>query len=417
MDVKRKQNHSSKLTKNQQIVAVLIAVLALIAWLVIQPSAVNKVSKDKIWIASVQQGDLKVQVQAYGKLKSKVQRLITAPTNATVEEIILKPGAIVTANTILLQLSNPDLVQQVRDAHSKLESRTTNHRQLLINQKREILSNKIRLEALFSRLEVAQLKVVAETPLVDKGIVSKIDFKASKLDERQLVRQLALEQERLAQLKELHQENLTISQNKIAQQHGQIEVLTQRSDRLTVRAGMAGVLQEMPLSMGESVTLGQQLALVGSMNDLIANLTVPQSQMSQLQIKQKVSVDTHGGLIQGFISRIDPIIADGGIQIEVELTSQLTKNSRPELTIDGTIYTANLNNVLYLKKPVNAMAGGKTKLFRLKDQGETAEATVVVYGEETDEFIQIIAGVSNGDSFILSDMSRWQDVAQITITD
>jgi len=417
MDVKRKQSHSSKLTKNQQIVAVLIAVLVLITWLAIQPSAVNKVSKDKIWIATVQQGNLKVQVQAYGKLKSKVQRLITAPTNATVEEIILKPGAIVTANTILLQLSNPDLVQQVRDAHRELESRTTNHRQLLINQKREILSNKIRLEALFSRLEVAQLKVVAETPLVDKGIVSKIDFKASKLDERQLVRQLALEQERLAQLKELHQENLTISQNKIAQQHGQIEVLTQRSDRLTVRAGMAGVLQEMPLSMGESVTLGQQLALVGSMNDLIANLTVPQSQMSQLQIKQKVSVDTHGGLIQGFISRIDPIIADGGIQIEVELTSQLTKNSRPELTIDGTIYTANLNNVLYLKKPVNAMAGGKTKLFRLKDQGETAEATVVVYGEETDEFIQIIAGVSNGDSFILSDMSRWQDVAQITITD
>jgi len=417
MDVKRKQNHSSKLTKNQQIVAVLIAVLALIAWLVIQPSAVNKVSKDKIWIASVQQGDLKVQVQAYGKLKSKVQRLITAPTNATVEEIILKPGAIVTANTILLQLSNPDLVQQVRDAHSKLESRTTNHRQLLINQKREILSNKIRLESLFSRLEVAQLKVVAETPLVDKGIVSKIDFKASKLDERQLVRQLALEQERLVQLKELHQENLTISQNKIAQQHGQIEVLTQRSDRLTVKAGMAGVLQEMPLSLGESVTLGQQLALVGSMNDLVANLTVPQSQMSQLQIKQKVSVDTHGGLIQGFVSRIDPVVADGGIQIEVELTSQLTKNSRPELTIDGTIYTANLNNVLYLKKPVNAMAGGKTKLFRLKDQGETAEAIAVVYGEETDEFIQIIAGVSNGDSFILSDMSRWQDVAQITITD
>jgi len=153
------------------------------------------------------------------------------------------------------------------------------------------------------------------------------------------------------------------------------------------------------------------------MNDLIANLTIAQSQMSQLQIQQKVSVDTHAGLIQGFISRIDPIVAEGGIQVEVELTSQLTKNSRPELTIDGTIYTANLSNVLYLKKPVHAVSGAKAKLFKLNNKDEVAKAVEVVYGEETDEFIQIIAGVSNGDSFILSDMSRWQDVAQITITD
>jgi len=417
MDVKRKQNTSGKLTKTNKIIAILIGVFVLITWLLVQPSATHKVSKNKIWTAKVQQGNLEVQVQGYGKLKSKVQRLITAPTNATVDEVVLKPGAIVNTDSILLRLSNPDLVQHVKDAHRELESRTNSHRQLVINQKREILSNQVQLESLFSRLEVAQLKVIAETPLVDKGIVSKIDFKASQLKERQLVRQLALEKKRLVQLKELHREHLNFSHSKIAQQQGQIEVLTQRFDRLTVRAGMAGVLQEMPLSLGESVSLGQQLALVGSMNDLIANLTIAQSQMSQLQIQQKVSVDTHAGLIQGFISRIDPIVAEGGIQVEVELTSQLTKNSRPELTIDGTIYTANLSNVLYLKKPVHAVSGAKAKLFKLNNKDEVAKAVEVVYGEETDEFIQIIAGVSNGDSFILSDMSRWQDVAQITITD
>lgn len=416
MDVKIKQTKNNSISKAKLMLFGGICTLSVFIWLAIQPSGTHKVSADNIWSAQVQQGDLAVQVQAYGKLKSKAQRLLTAPSAAIIDEIVLKPGAIVTADTILLRLSNPEIEQQVKDARRERENRLTNHRQLMINQQSELLSRQASLEMLLSDLELAKLKVEAETPLVASGIISTLNFKRSELEQRQLSRRYLIEQQRLAQLKQLHQENLLIAQDRIEQQTELVEVLNQKFARLTVRAGIDGVLQSLPLELGQSVSFGQQLALVGSMDKLIATLTVPQSQMQKIQLQQKVSIDTRAGLIAGTVSRIDPVVVKGSIQVEVALTGELPKNSRPELNINGTIFTASLHDVYYLKKPVNAQSGGMGTLFKLQQDSSVAQAVAVTYGEETGEFIQILTGVNSGDSFILSDMSRWQDLAQITIT-
>lgn len=416
MDVKIKQTKNNKGSKTKLMWFAGICTLSVFSWLALQPSGAHKVSADNIWSAQVQQGDLAVQVQAYGKLKSKVQRLLTAPADAVVDEIVLKPGAVVTADTILLRLSNPEIEQQVRDTRRERENRLTNYRQLMINQQSELLSRQASLEMLLSDLELAKLKVEAETPLVANGIISTINFKRSELEQRQLSRRYDIEQQRLEQLKQLHQENLLIAQERIEQQNEQVEVLKQKFERLTVRAGIDGVLQSLPLELGQSVNFGQQLALVGSMDKLIATLTIPQSQMQKIQRNQKVSIDTRAGLVAGTVSRIDPVVVDGSIQVEVALTGELPKNSRPELNINGTIFTASLHNVYYLKKPVNAQPGGNGTLFKLQQDSTFAQAVDVTYGEETGEFIQILTGVNSGDSFILSDMSRWQDLTQITIT-
>ncbi|OUS28074.1 hypothetical protein A9Q98_08015 [Thalassotalea sp. 42_200_T64] len=416
MDVKIKQTKTNKASKTKLMLFAGICALSVFSWLALQPSGAHKVSADNIWSARVQQGDLAVQVQAYGKLKSKAQRLLTAPADAVVDEIVLKPGAIVTADTILLRLSNPEIEQLVKDTRRERENRLTNNRQLMINQQSELLSRQASLEMLLSDLELAKLKVEAETPLVANGIISTINFKRSELEQRQLSRRYHIEQQRLAQLKQLHQENLLIAKDRIEQQTEQVAVLKQKFDRLTVRAGIDGVLQNLPLELGQSVSVGQQLALVGSMDKLIATLTVAQSQMQKIQLHQKVSIDTRAGLVAGTISRIDPVVVQGSIQVDVELTGELPKNSRPELNINGTIFTASLHNVYYLKKPVNAQSGGIGTLFKLQPDSSVAQAVNVTYGEETGEFIQILTGVNSGDSFILSDMSRWQDLAQITIT-
>ncbi|KGJ97971.1 efflux RND transporter periplasmic adaptor subunit [Thalassotalea sp. ND16A] len=416
MDVKIKQTKNNQASKTKLIWVVGICALSVFGWLALQPSGAHKVSRDNIWSAQVQQGDLAVQVQAYGKLKSKAQRLLTAPADAVVDEIVLKPGAIVTADTILLRLSNPEIEQQVKDTRRERENRLTNYRQLMINQQSELLSRQASLELLLSDLELAKLKVEAETPLVANGIISTINFKRSELEQRQLSRRYDIEQQRLAQLKQLHQENLLIAQDRIEQQNEQVAVLNQKYERLTVRAGIDGVLQSLPLELGQSVSFGQQLALVGSMDKLIATLTIPQSQMQKIQLQQDVSIDTRAGVVAGTVSRIDPVVVDGSIQVEVALSGELPKNSRPELNINGTIFTASLHDVYYLKKPVNAQPGGIGTLFKLQQDSSVAQAVDVTYGEETGEFIQILTGVNSGDSFILSDMSRWQDLTQITIT-
>lgn len=417
MDVKIKETQKKQTHKVKKMMLAGICSLGLIGWMSVQPSAASKVQRADIWTGQVQKGDLVVQVQGYGKLKSKIQRLLTAPTNSTVDEIILKPGAIVNAQSILLRLTDPEIEQQVKDAHRELDTRNTNYRRMVINQKREALSHQAQLEQLLSNLEVAQLNVEAETPLVAKGIVSKIDFKGTKLNERQLTRRLKIEKERLVQLAQLHEENLAIAKDQIEQQQEQVNVINTKFENLTVRAGIDGVLQSLPVELGQSVSFGQQLALVGSMDNLIANLTIPQSQMQQVQNNQKVSIDTRGGMIDGVVSRIDPVVVQGSIQVEVALLSALPKNARPELNINGTIFTHNLSDVFYVKKPINAVPGSNGKLFKIHSDKDLAEAVNVSYGKETNEYIQIITGANSGDSFILSDMSRWQDVPQITIID
>lgn len=415
MDVKiNNKSKDTKISTRYKLLAV-IFIIVLMAWMMMQPSAANKVSRQNIWTAQVKQGNLEVQVQGYGKLKSKQQRFLTAPANATVDEIVLKPGAIVTSDSILLRLTTPDIEQKIKAAQRELVDSNTNYRQLVINQKRELLSQQAQLEQLLSLLEIAQLKVEAQTQLVSKGIVSALAFKRSQLDERQLTRRLNIERERLVQLKQLHEENLDIAKNNIEQQTQQLDVINDQFERLTVRAGIDGVLQRLPVELGQSVNLGQQLALVGSMSNLIANLTISQSQMQKVQLKQKVTIDTRAGLIDGWVSRIDPMVVQGSVQVEVELSSELPENSRPDLNINGRIFTASLTNVLYLKKPINAVAGSSVTLFRIHNESTLAEAVEVSFGEETSEFIQIITGAKSGESFILSDMSRWQDVQQIAI--
>ena len=416
MDVTITKTKKNNTSKAKLMIFGSICALGVFTWLALQPSGGQKISRENIWTAQVQQGDLAVQVQVFGKLKSKFQRLLTAPSDAVVDEIILKPGAIVTADTILMRLSNPEIEQQVKDTLRESENRQTNYRQLLINQKSELLSREASLEILLSDLELAQLKVKAETPLVAMGIVSTINFKRSELMQRQLTRRYKIEQQRISQLIELHQENLTIAKVRIEQQNERVAMLQQKFERLTVRAGIDGVLQNLPLELGQSVSFGQQLALIGSMDKLIATLTVPQSQMQKIQMQQSVSIDTRAGLIKGSVSRIDPVVYQGSIQVEVALSGSLPKNSRPELNVNGTIYIEELKQVYYLKKPVNAQSGGMGTLFKLQVDSTIAKKVNVTYGEETGEFIQILTGAISGDSFILSDMSRWQDLAQITLT-
>jgi len=417
MDIKISPNTTNKNSRLIITAFITLAVIGTSFWSFSQPSNSQKVPRSQIWTDTIKRGDLAIQVEGFGKLKSKEQRLLSAPDNAIVEEIFLKPGSLVTKESIIALLSNPQIKQQVKDANRILANTKTSYLQLELNQKREILSQQAQQEQLLSELEIAELKVAAEQQLVSKGIVSELTFKRSQLDYRQLSRRLKIEKSRLLQLSAVHQKELEIAEDRIAQQAEQVMVIEERFNKLTVKAGINGVVQALPVELGQSVNLGEQIALVGSIDSLYAMINVSQSDMEQVLIDQIVNIDTRAGIVAGVVSRINPVVNQGMIAIEISLTGKLPNNARPELNVDAIIDIGTLTDTTYIKKPVNVTAGMKSKLFRLLPNSSQAEKIDIVFGQESNEFIEVTSKVNMTDTFILSDMSRWQENNNITITD
>lgn len=424
MDIKKSPSKNSNNHKSFIIFVIMIVAIVLTIWSLSQPSALEKVAKSQIWTATVQQGELSLEVEGYGKLKSKEQRLLTAPANATVEEIFLKPGSLVTKNSVIARLANPVISQKVKEAKHQLNFTQTAYLQLELNQQRKLLAHQAQQEQLLSELEIAKLKMQAEEKLVKRGIVSELTFKRSQLDYRQLSRRITIEKKRLIQLNNIHEKELSIAQDRIEQQQEQLNVINEQFNRLTVTAGINGVVQSLPVELGQSVALGEQIALVGSVDSLYALLNVSQSDMDLIATEQMVNIDTRGGIISGTVRRINPLVQQGMITIEITITSELPKNARPDLNIDGVISTGKIANALFVKKPVNANSGMKSQLFKLNSDKSTAKPITVTYGHESGEFIQLVSNetsaltgnaIQANDIVILSDMSRWNESTQITI--
>lgn len=410
---------SEKKSTHQQLIIIITAVCAAVTlsfWVFSQPSGSEKVASNQIWTDNVKIGDLVLEVEGYGKLKSKQQRLLTTPANATVEEILLKPGSLVSKDSIIVRLSNPVISQQVKEAERNFSNAKSMLLQVGLKQKRELLAHQASQEQLMSELELAELKMLAEEELVKKGIVSQLTFKRSQLDFRQLSRRITIEKTRLTQLGEVHQQELAIEQDKIEQQKEIVAVITEQFNRLTVRAGIDGVVQNLAVELGQSVALGEQVALVGSVDSLFAMINISQSDVELIALDQVVHIDTRGGKITGKVQRINPLVKQGMISIEVSLTSELPNNARPDLNVDGVISTGTLFQVMYIKKPVNANTGMKTELFKVDKEQNKAQKVAVSFGQESGEYIQIIAGALEHDTFILSDMSRLKTANNITIT-
>ncbi|WP_046006039.1 HlyD family secretion protein [Pseudoalteromonas rubra] len=386
-----------------------IAVLVIVAgWLLAQPTAQASLATGDAWIGEVRQGDLTISVAGFGQLKSRTPRLISAASEATVEEIVLRPGAEVTPRSVIMRLQDANLAQALKDAKRALQQAKDQYLQADINQQREMLSHQASLEILKSELESAELEVSAQAGLVEDGAVSKLDFQRTVLEHRQLKRRIEIEQRRIAQLQTLHQANLQLASSDIDAAEEAYGLIQHRVERLTVRAGITGVVQQLHVELGQSVPLGAQLALVGSTKDLYAQLQIPQAYAEQIKLEQSVQVNTRTDLIAGTISRINPMVQNGNIEVEVALPAALPDSARPELNIEGTIHINTLKEALYIDKPVGAKAFSTATLYRIEPNTQQAQAIEVHYGAQTAQHIQLLSGAQPKQRFILSDMASYQ---------
>ena len=414
MDVKKIKPKQNKFKSMPVIGGLAVCLLAALTWYVSANAGGTSVKRNDLLFGTVKQGDLQVEIEGYGALRSDKQLLITSLTSATVQEIVLKPGALVTPNSIIVQLANPELQQLLDSAVQELSQRKANLRQLKLSHQREILNESGSFAEMEASYETAKVRLEAQSGLVKSGIVSVLAYKESLVHEAQLKKRIKIHHQRTAALKLVNQEAINIQLEQIKQQQGQLDIAQNRLDRLTVRAGFSGVLQRLSVELGQSLAAGQEIALIGSVQDLIALVRVPQSKAQLIFIGQKAIVDTRRDKIVGTVSRIDPVVVENTVEIEIALPDQLPASARPQLSVDAVIITDILTNITYMERPVNGKANSNTNLFRLDESHNTAMIIAVKFGKEAGRYIEIIEGGKVNDTFIVSDLSLLKN-SELTI--
>ncbi|MDO8835280.1 MAG: efflux RND transporter periplasmic adaptor subunit [Vicinamibacterales bacterium] len=354
------------------------------------------------------------EVRGTGTLAPEDLRWIPAIATGRVDRIRLHPGARVEPETIILDLTNPDLDQQVDEAVLALRTAEAG----LANRRVELESALLTTEAAVAQLDSdaheARLDADAEQLLRDKGLTSAIQLRTKKTKADNLEQRAARERVRLELQRHSRVSQLAIQEAEVARQRAVLRQRQTQRDSLRVRAGVAGVLQQVAVELGASVGPGTNLARVVDPTRLKAELKIPETQANDVQVGQRAAIDTRNGIVLGRVARIDPAATGGTVTVDVLLEGELPKGARPDLTIDGTIELERLPDVVYVGRPALGEEGGTIQLFRLAPTGEWLRVPVTV-GRVSVNLVEVRSGLSPGDQVILSDMSQWDAVGRVRV--
>lgn len=359
------------------------------------------ISRKDFSVGTVQKGDLNNDVAGFGFLRSSTQTLHSSLTSGTVKEIRIRPGLEVEPDSVVLVLNNPELQLALTAAEQLVNQAQSNLRKLKLSQKKELLEAKIQLLQAQREYNNAQTKYEMELSLVDNAIVSALQFKQTKESYLQTKEQLKIQKQLITQLEMIHLETIVIQEETIEQEKVNYHNQLNRFESLTVRAGMKGILQQLPVTLGQSVAAGQELFVVGSNDDLDAQIRVPQSQATLIQLGQLATIDTRQDKISGKVKRIDPTVRDGTVLVEVALDKPLPNSVRSELNVEGLIHIESYRDVLYMDRPEHIVAPTNSNLYKLIDDGR-ATATQVHVSSLVGRYVVLDRGAKEGDVFILS---------------
>ena len=414
--LKRKPQQSKA---KKWLMAAAIGVSALGALMVYQWATPTVVAASQLQIATVEQADFVVKIRGFGRLKPKYQRYLTNTDTAMVEAIHVYPGTIVKKDTVILSLVNPQQAQRLSVARLELARQKASVNEQRINQQSELLERQANLAILKSELQSAELRVDAESKLIEQGIVSSLDYKRSMLNVAQLTERVSIEQQRLAQLKEMHLQRSKIQQELLSQFELNYQVEQRAFDQLQITAGIDGMLQELNVELGQNLVPGTRLAVVGSNKALKAELSVKQADAEKVALNMAAKVNTFSqadhGEVDAKVTRIDPIVTDGRVIIELDLQGTLPANARPDLSIEGYVVSNIIPDALTINVPQKAQANSEVTLFKLNPNTQLATPTNIEFGTLSDNQIQLLSGATVGEQLIISDLSKWQHLATIKI--
>ena len=377
--------------------------------------AVPSVDQTTVWMGTVKRGLMLRQVRGPGTLVPKEIRWVSAVTEGWVERVRLLPGTKVKADTVLLELSNPKLEQATLDVQWQLEAAEADYENLKVQLESELLDQRAATATVEADYHQAKLKFEIDKELAELGLISNLDFKESELKTRELANQHEINNKRIAMSAESIKAQLAAQRARIEQLRTLLRLKQKQVSSLQVRSGIKGVLQQLPIEVGQQVTAGSILAKVTQPSRLKAELKIAETQAKDLQHGQKTSIDTRNGVIPGHVIRIAPAVDEGTVTVDVALDGPLPKGARPDLSVDGTIEIERLEDVLYVGRPTFGQADSMVGLFKLVNGNKDAVRIQVKLGRNSVNTVEIREGLEEGDKVILSDMSRWEAFNRIRL--
>lgn len=395
-------------------VGIVVVVLVTAAVASLEPAAPS-VDKDTVWVGTVERGTLLRQVRGHGTLVPEELRWVQAQTTGRVEKIFVEPGQRVTADQIILELTNPEVERAAVDSANALRREEAELESLRITLISTELDQQARAAEVNADYIRASLQAEANRELSEKGLISEIQLRSAEAVADALETRREIEGQRLEMTSHANDALLEAKRAEVDQQRGLYQLRADQLEALAVRAGIDGVVQEVPLEIGQQAMAGTMLARVAEPTRLQAELKVAATRARDVRRGQTVNVDTRNGIVVGTVARVDPSVQGGTVTVEVRLEGELPNGARPDLAVDGTIEIERLVDVLYVGRPVQCQENATVGLYRLESDGDHANRVQVDLGRASVETIEIINGLGEGDQVILSDTSRWDENEKIRL--
>jgi HlyD family secretion protein len=353
-------------------------------------------------------------VRGSGSLVPEDTRWIPAATSGRVERIIVRPGTEVEASTVILELSNPALEQELQDAQLRVKSAESS----LMNLRVQLENDQLQREASTSIIEAdykkASLQAEINKQLAAQQLVSALTLQQSQLDRQLLESRYEIARKQLEKGTESTRARMAAEEAGVDQIRALMRLKVRQVDELRVRAGVVGVLQIVPVEVGQQVAPGTNLARVANPSRLKAELKIGETQAKDIQLGQLVSIDTRNGLVEGRVARIDPSVQNGTVTVDVTLVGALPRGARPDTTVDGTIELERLADVLFVGRPSLGQEQSSVGLFKVEPDGSASRIQVKI-GRMSVEKVELISGLNAGDQVILSDMSAWDSYDRVRL--
>lgn len=369
--------------------------------------AAPSVEKSTVWMDTVKRGPMLRQVRGPGTLVPQEIRYISAETTGRVERLVILPGAPVTPGSILIEMSNPEVERQALDAESQYRAAQAELANVKARAERDIMDQQAAAATIRSDYHQAQLQNETNEGLYKEGLVAALTLKLSKVRAEELETRNAIEEKRVATVADSAKAQVAVQEAAVDQLRALAALKREQKEALHVRAGIPGVLQELPVQVGQQVGPGTTLAKVAEPTRLKAQLKIAETQAKDVMIGQPASIDTRNGIVPGKVARIDPAVQNGTVTIDVTLEGELPAGARPDLSVDGTVELDRLKDVLYVGRPAFGQEKSQVSLFRVNEDGDEALRVKVRLGKSSVNTVEILEGLKPGDKVILSDMSAW----------
>jgi HlyD family secretion protein len=377
--------------------------------------AVPTVDRSTVWIDTVKRGPMVRQVRGLGTLVPEDIRWIPANTEGRVEKIIAWPGTHVETDTVILQLSSAELEQAAHDAELQATAAEAELTTLRATLQRGLLDQEATTAKAKSDYEQAKMERETNDQLAKNGLIADLQYKTSKVKEAELANRNEIEQKRLSFAHDSIDPQLAAKQAAVDQAKQLAKLKLDQVEALHVRAGMSGVLQQLPVQIGQRVKIADNLARVADPTKLKAQVKIAETQAKDIQIDEKAEIDTRNGVVNGHVIRVDPAVEQGTVTVDVAIDGELPKGARPDLSVDGTIELERLNDVIYVGRPAFGQENNTVGVFKLVGGSNEAVRTPVKLGKSSVNTIEIVNGLQPGDQVILSDTSAWDSHERIRL--